>query len=87
MRQIRDFPRIAAASLLLVLAGCERAPEPDPDVALSRTDRIAELRIEADVRHLASDAMEGRETGTRGYRRASAYVAERFGQAGLQPAA
>src|SRR5690606_13882605 len=31
-------------------------------------------------------AMEGRETGTRGYRMASAYVAERFAQIGLQPA-
>src|SRR3546814_19339063 len=30
--------------------------------------------------------MEGRETGTRGYRMASAYVAERFAGIGLQPA-
>src|SRR3546814_1129612 len=30
--------------------------------------------------------MEGRETGTRGYRMASAYVAERFADIGLQPA-
>src|SRR3546814_14157310 len=44
------------------------------------------LRIEADVRKLAGDAMEGRETGTRGYRMASAYVAERFADIGLQPA-
>src|SRR3546814_10833502 len=44
------------------------------------------LRIEADVRKLADDAMEGRETGTRGYRMASAYVAERFADIGLQPA-
>src|SRR3546814_14944031 len=44
------------------------------------------LRIETDVRKLADDAMEGRETGTRGYRMASAYVAERFAGIGLQPA-
>src|SRR3546814_19773678 len=44
------------------------------------------LRIEADVRKLAGDAMERRETGTRGYRLASAYVAERFADLGLQPA-
>src|SRR3546814_6831903 len=30
--------------------------------------------------------MEGRETGTRGYRMASAYVAERFADICLQPA-
>ena len=81
--------RTPARALMIVFAalaaGCARTPEPDPGVALSRVDPIAAVRIEADVRHLAGDALEGRETGTRGYRRASAYVAERFRQAGLQP--
>jgi hypothetical protein len=35
---------------------------------------------------LSSDAMEGRDTGSVGYDRAAAYVAERFAQAGLRPA-
>jgi hypothetical protein len=35
---------------------------------------------------LSSDAMEGRDTGSPGYDRAAAYVAERFAAAGLQPA-
>lgn len=74
------------ACVLLLAAGCTRAPEPDASIPLARADPVAEVRIEADVRHLAADAMEGRETGTRGYRRASAYVAERFRQAGLEPA-
>lgn len=35
---------------------------------------------------LSSDAMEGRDTGSPGYDRAAAYVAERFQRAGLTPA-
>ena len=85
----RSFASAVAAPVacvLLLAAGCQRAPAPDPEVALASVDPIAAVRIEADVKHLASDRMEGRETGTPGYRRASAYVAERFRQAGLQPA-
>ncbi len=36
--------------------------------------------------YLSSDAMEGRDTGSAAYARAAQYVAERFRQAGLQPA-
>lgn len=35
---------------------------------------------------LSNDAMEGRDTGSPGYDRAAAYVADRFAAAGLQPA-
>lgn len=35
---------------------------------------------------LSNDAMEGRDTGSPGYDRAAAYVADRFEQAGLTPA-
>ncbi len=35
---------------------------------------------------LASDSMEGRDTGSAAYQRAAEYVADRFQQAGLQPA-
>ena len=45
----------------------------------------AARRIEADVRYLASDLLEGREAGTRGYDLAAAYVAERFRAIGLKP--
>jgi hypothetical protein len=43
-------------------------------------------RIEADVRFLADDLLEGREAGTRGYDLAAAYVAAQYRQMGLQPA-
>jgi Zn-dependent M28 family amino/carboxypeptidase len=38
------------------------------------------------VKVLADDAMEGRQTGTDGYRKAAAYVETQFAQAGLEPA-
>lgn len=38
------------------------------------------------VATLADDSMEGRETGSAGYRRAADYVVEKFREAGLEPA-
>jgi Zn-dependent M28 family amino/carboxypeptidase len=38
------------------------------------------------VEFLASDALEGRDTGSEGHRKAAAYVAEQFKAAGLAPA-
>ncbi|MBW0143741.1 M28 family peptidase [Sphingomicrobium clamense] len=43
-------------------------------------------QVEADVRFLADDLLEGREAGTRGYDIAAAYVASRFAGLGLTPA-
>ncbi len=40
----------------------------------------------AHVRFLADDALEGRDTGSPGYRKAAAYVAGEFQKAGLSPA-
>ena len=41
--------------------------------------------LENDVRVLADDALEGRESGTRGFDEAAQYVAGRFASIGLQP--
>jgi Zn-dependent M28 family amino/carboxypeptidase len=40
----------------------------------------------AHVKTLADDGLEGRQTGTDGYRKAAAYVVEQFERAGLKPA-
>ena len=69
---------------LLVLAACQRASAP-PAVSVEENAAAAQ-RIKADVRVLASDAMQGRQTGTAGYDLAAAYVAKRFAAIGLQPA-
>src|SRR5690606_9713928 len=89
---MRRAPTPACPLALLCRAACNRAAPPayatpaaDAGPAPWADDPSA-LRIQADVRKLADDAMEGRETGTRGYRMASAYVAERFAGIGLQPA-
>jgi Zn-dependent M28 family amino/carboxypeptidase len=76
---------------LLSLAACQReaapAAEPaKPAAPAPWASDPAARRIEADVRKLADDSMQGRETGTRGYELASAYVAKRYAEIGLQPA-
>jgi len=43
------------------------------------------LQIQVDVVYLASDYLEGRETGTRGEKLAAEYMVNRFHQMGLQP--
>jgi hypothetical protein len=44
-----------------------------------------ENRIKEDVAFLASDNLEGRQTGTEGEKKAASYIANRFKELGLQP--
>jgi hypothetical protein len=67
----RLLPLFAACALTAI-----GATEPD----------AATRRWWSHVRVLAADDMEGRDTGSDGYRRAAAYVAARFESAGLVPA-
>lgn len=56
-----------------------------PLLALDAVAAVSPHAIAAHIRFLASDALEGRETGTRGYDTAAAYVAAQFEAAGLEP--
>lgn len=90
---------LALGALLLVGWRCLRDPSTDPappaapaleageaaDASPQSEDPAAQ-RIAADLRKLADDGMEGRETGSRGYELAAAYVAARLAEAGLEPA-
>lgn len=67
---------LAAALAALVLTTAAAPAAPDPETAAWWTT----------TGDLASDAMEGRDTGSEGYDRAAAYVADRFARAGLKPA-
>lgn len=70
-----------AVSMLLALIGTvvqARDAAPATDAATQRWWAL--------TRELSSDAMEGRDTGSRGYDRAAAIVARRFAAAGLKPA-
>jgi len=70
------------ALLALALVACV-APG-TPSSAGARDDGAAR-RIEADVRFLADDLLEGREAGTRGFDLAAHYVVQRMRAIGLQP--
>ncbi len=73
---------LLAASIVLC-AACAGG-----DAGRSHDDMgIESARIEEHMRFLASDELDGRETGTPGYQRAAEYVAEQFEQLGLEPAA
>jgi hypothetical protein len=68
------------AAALLVVSATAFAQSP-----ATVEDDIAR-RVQADVEFLASDALEGRDTGSRGYTIAANYVASQFRAIGLQPA-
>src|SRR5688500_6856450 len=65
----------AFALSLLALAACHSSPPPVGPDARVAPDTVA---IRRDVEHLASDALEGRGTGTAGNDSAAAYIARRF---------
>src|SRR3954469_13047691 len=64
--------------LLLLTSHAQRGGDP--------IERIREAEIKADLFALAGDPMRGREGGTLDELTASAWIAERARQAGLQPA-
>lgn len=63
--------------LLAVLAG---------SVAWTQLPGLSGERMRADVKYLASDALEGRGVGTKGEKLATAYLASRLEAAGAKPA-
>jgi Zn-dependent M28 family amino/carboxypeptidase len=79
--------RIAVAASLLAFCGLHGASSAlangSPGAAWLETSAA---NIEADVRFLADDLLEGREAGTRGYDLAALYVAARYRLIGLEPA-
>ena len=72
---------ILVAALLAVVVVTAQTEAPAPG---SASIRAADL--EADVRYLAGDAMQGRLTDTDGNRQAAEFVSSRFARLGLAPA-
>ena len=56
-------------------------------VAAAPVPQVRPEALKAHMSFLASDLLEGRRTGTRGYDLAAAYVASRFEAAGIAPGA
>ena len=71
--------RLFAAALLFVAASASAQNPTTVEEDIAR-------RVRADVEFLASDWLEGRDTGSRGYLVAADYVASQFRAIGLQPA-
>ncbi len=80
MRLTRPLAAAAftVSTVAFLSAGAQRAQDP--------INRIREADIKADLFALAGDEMRGREGGTLDEMTASAWVAERAREAGLQPA-
>lgn len=82
---------LVAGLVALAAAGCDQIniKEAPPRGAAKSGGHMSTAnadRLEADVRYLADDLLEGREAGTRGHELAAKYVAERFRSMGLEPA-
>ncbi len=77
----------AVFSSLLMLGACANTYSAEAPVS-SGDDSLpvfSQERIRADLEFLADDMLEGRDTGSRGYRIAANYVAATFKQLGLKP--
>ena len=66
--------------LALLLSGCSVSHEPEQQLS------ARPAAIEAHLQFLASDELEGRDTGSRGHQIASNYIASQFQALGLTPA-
>jgi len=69
----------AIVILIFIVTGCKKPGEPSSTIDADTNSWWATTT------ELSSDAMEGRDTGSPGYARAAAIVAERLAAAGLQP--
>lgn len=66
--------------LALLVSGCSVSHEPEQQLS------ARPAAIEAHLQFLASDELEGRDTGSRGHQIASNYIASQFQALGLTPA-
>jgi len=91
--------RVVVASLFCLALTCTSVAGPvnraatkhasagkQPDGMMAALHNVQAERIRADVKYLASDALEGRGTGTKGGDLAADYIAKQFKEAGVEPA-
>ena len=83
--------RVAARALTVLIAlliGCARGPAAGPATAPSGfvpVEAITAAEVERQLRVLAHDSLEGRQTGTAGERAAARFIAAEMQWIGLQP--
>lgn len=69
----------------LLLTGSTLLAQSPADKATQFAQTITAADLEKNLRVLAADSMQGRETGTPGQKRAANYIARQFAADGLQP--
>src|SRR4051812_48398514 len=80
-------------ALLFCFPAFSQYDSPTPPTAPSATSASPDAALAKEgeqwwshIQYLADDKLEGRLTGSEGYRKAAAYVADHFKQYGLEPA-
>ncbi|HZC87090.1 MAG TPA: M28 family peptidase [Steroidobacteraceae bacterium] len=88
MTTVRDVGRFGLLLAALVLAGAVRAEDPPLPAAVAQVARgtITRAALEAPIRFLSSDLLEGRGPATRGDQLARLYLQTRLEGMGYQPA-
>lgn len=84
-----DVRALKLAGVAAMVAFLGNAAATSPSVQTSAVAAKASPEAQrwwAHVQFLADDSLEGRNTGSEGHKKAAAYVADRFKQAGLEPA-
>lgn len=77
---------LAAAASALALSACATVPPTEQtEIQQTAAPAVAASSIEAHIRFLADDLLEGREAGERGYDIAAAYMESQFRLIGLEP--
>jgi hypothetical protein len=76
---------VAATLLALLVSACGQAPDPVGQDTDGLQSLVSADRFRDHMTVLADDRMQGRETGTEGYRLAAEYVAGQFAEIGLVP--
>lgn len=78
---------------ILVACGSQNKQMKTMDKTISKVNKYTEIKmpnssavqIALDVQYLASDELEGRDTGSEGIRKAAVYISERFEEMGIKP--
>ncbi|MBW2692236.1 MAG: M28 family peptidase [Deltaproteobacteria bacterium] len=83
----RAFQWIGAYAALLILAGCSRAPNPNPlpQEGQAAVSRITAARLSDHIRALSGDEYEGRGPATAGDLLTQQYLADQLDAIGLEP--
>ena len=86
-RPDRTLRYIGAYVVLLILAGCSHAPDPDllPREGQAAVDRITATRLSDHIETLSSDEFEGRGPATAGDLRTQQYLADQLEALDLEP--